>query len=233
MCEAQLDSHSNSTADSNQKLLPWCYNMVVYGDGAFSSYTCSCTVVLCPNNHETKYQKQGTGNGDKSRSLAVIPDNIDKLEGVKYFILTYVAVESIPSSLWQMKGVRLFMMNGIEHSKKFHLPRRLGFDEISLLYLTYSNITGSIPSQWGEDLKDTEIQSLALSGNNITGTLPPVWSKLKYIKDISFNSNPSLSGTIPSEWKSMEDLVLIFLGGTNITTKGSPFPESKMHGGVN
>ncbi|KAG2500432.1 hypothetical protein HYH03_002001 [Edaphochlamys debaryana] len=77
-----------------------------------------------------------------------------------------------------------------------------------VLDLSFNSLTGPLPSledavRYNESawraLLDNAVR-VDLSGNNLEGPLPPDWAPLLSTLDLVITSNPSLTGTVPSEW---------------------------------
>ncbi len=225
ICVEQLKTDSGSDAPE-QQLNPWCANMVVFGNGAFSSPTCYCTVLLSPNNYEIYTQVEDEYQNMK---VAVVPDHINKVEGARVFLMSHTTVRSVPDSLWNLENVELFMLvNNPQLSGP--LPENVDFPRLDKVFFSRNNFTGPLPATWGESLSG--VKMLSVSKNKLNGTLPSEWSRLTDLFELSLFTNLNITGTIPQEWSAMESLKLFYMEGTNITLSDAdstaPFPNPDM-----
>ncbi|GLJ08089.1 hypothetical protein SUGI_0081160 [Cryptomeria japonica] len=84
---------------------------------------------------------------------------------------------------------------------------------LSVLRLTFNNITGNIPD---EISNLTALNILVLGNNNIIGKIPKALSRLKNLQglDLSFNK---LQGNIPPEFSKLVNLEYLWLDNSHIS----------------
>ena len=145
-----------------------------------------------------------------------IPDlsNLDKLE-ILYLRNNQLTGE-IPATLGGLDALKELSLRNNQLSGP--IPAALG-DLTTLQYLLLSNnrLEDEIP-----DLSRlTTLYYLYLSGNDLSGDIPSTLGSLDALIYLTLNSNPNLTGPIPSTWGSgthlLSNLTLLYLYDTNWT----------------
>ncbi|CUG78374.1 GP46-like surface antigen, putative, partial [Bodo saltans] len=90
--------------------------------------------------------------------------------------------------------------------------------QLTLLDLSYNQLTGSLPSTWAS----MSFVTVTLSYNRIGGSLPVSWSQLAAIKVLILDHN-DLCGPLPDSWSSMKGITTLILDSNPIN---ATLPES-------
>lgn len=86
-------------------------------------------------------------------------------------------------------------------------------DSVSVIDLTYNNLSGSIPLELANL---SNLRELLLESNNISGNIPPELGNLSNLERLYLGFN-NMSGTIPPELGNLTNLKELYLSGLNLT----------------
>ncbi|KPA85912.1 putative proteophosphoglycan ppg3 [Leptomonas pyrrhocoris] len=93
------------------------------------------------------------------------------------------------------------------------LPENWGdLSQLSTLDLSYSGVSGTLPSSWSSMNLDT----LNLGHNNLSGPLPVEWSEMSTLNELYLNNN-QLTGSIPSGYFFMVNLSILDVSNNQLT----------------
>eukprot|EP00850_Spirogloea_muscicola_P015581 SM000121S25978 [mRNA] locus=s121:45434:65270:- [translate_table: standard] len=87
--------------------------------------------------------------------------------------------------------------------------------ELVRLYLSRNALTGAIPG--GELARMSRLQVLHLDGNNFTGPLPNELGDCKNLRVLDVNSNPRLTGAVPSSLGCLKRLYFLYLSHSGLS----------------
>lgn len=77
------------------------------------------------------------------------------------------------------------------------------------LHISNAAITNkTLPNCWGQF---EGLRELTLNGLNLEGTLPAAWAGMINMTQLLLGDNPSLSGSLPPEWRAMQQLKMLDL----------------------
>jgi len=86
-------------------------------------------------------------------------------------------------------------------------------DHVTRLYLSYNQLTGSIPAELGNL---TNLQELSLYYNQLTDSIPAELGNLTNLRELSLYYN-QLTGSIPAELGNLTNLQELYLDGNQLT----------------
>ena len=84
---------------------------------------------------------------------------------------------------------------------------------VTILFLEYNELSGSIPPELGQV---TNLTWLDLSSNKLSGSIPPELGRLTNLTQLELGANYDLSGTIPSELGELTNLESLSISFTQL-----------------
>ncbi|MYG15106.1 MAG: hypothetical protein F4207_01575, partial [Gemmatimonadetes bacterium] len=117
----------------------------------------------------------------------------------------------IPPELGRLSNLESIWMQDNELTGP--IPREFGnLTRLRDLYLSNNRLTGVIPPELGQL---TDLGILFASGNRLSGSIPPELGQLARLKQLSFQGNPEIYGTLPRSLLNLE-LDALWLNGTQL-----------------
>ena len=104
------------------------------------------------------------------------------------------------------------------------IPTELGnLEKLETLSFWINKLSGVIPRELG---KLSNLGTLWLATNNLSGTIPEELGRLVKMWQMSFASNPGLSGTLPLTFTNLTALNYLYLSGTGMCAPMNPDMEA-------
>ncbi|VAI89148.1 hypothetical protein VPH35_130114 [Triticum aestivum] len=203
-------------------------NLLEAGDWTFLSSLTSCTQL------QMLYLDRNNLQGELPTSIGNLPENLQWLllndNQITGFVhpdignlssLTIIHMErnflsgNIPATLGNIQS--LFVLNLAENNFSGEVPRSIGnLEKLSELYLEKNILSGSIPASLAGCRSLTRLN---LSCNTFHGSIPPKLFSISSLSeglDLSYNQ---LTGLIPSEVGSLNNLELFNLSNNQLSGK--------------
>ncbi len=118
----------------------------------------------------------------------------------------------VPPELGGARNLQWLALEGNELSGPIP-PEIADLTRLETLELQENGFSGPIPPEFGGA---TALTSLNLSQNRLSGTIPAELGKLTMVERVLLADNPDLTGTLPAELTGMQNLQVLFLGGTDV-----------------
>ena len=178
-----------------------------------------------------------------NRLSGVVPPEIGEMAALeKLHLHDNLFSGSIPRSLGGAPNLSVLRLSGNRLTGQ--APSELGeARSLQWLALERNDLSGPIPPEIGDlaVLETLELQengfsgpippeigdagaliSVNLSRNRLSGSVPAALGKLAAVERVFIANNPDLTGTLPTELTGMQNLQLLFLGGTDVCAPTDP-----------
>jgi Leucine-rich repeat (LRR) protein len=125
---------------------------------------------------------------------------------------------TIPSNLRLLSDLRVLQIAQNDQLQGNVLEMMMHWRQLQELDASFTNLTGSIPTEIGAL---TQLQKLQLSFSSFTGTIPTtigLCSELTVLSVSDPNNAPRLTGSIPSQLGGLTDLQFLVLTSNSLTS---------------